>query len=54
MIDLVVMGVAFTLTQYLGFAVLFAFYGGQAFNFLLQQRKSIQSRRELDEKFVAV
>lgn len=51
MIDLLIMGVTFTFEQYLGFALLFLFYGTSLAKYILEHRARVS---EPDEKFVKV
>jgi hypothetical protein len=52
MFDFVVMGVTFTCEQYVGFALLFCFYGISLTKFLVEQR--VRKTNEPDDKFVEV
>jgi hypothetical protein len=51
MCDITVMGVSFTLTQNVGFGLLFTFYGALGARYLIREREARRRRPAVDDEF---
>ena len=51
MCDITVMGVSFTLTQNVGFGLLFIFYGALGARYLIREREARRRRPAVDDEF---